>query len=345
VAEAVRARWVVASPSPRIASTRIRALLVVRELQKLGVDAGLAAESDQGGDVTVFCKSYSDRDIALARRLRGAGTRVIFDLCDNHFLLSADVVRRLGEMMEAAHAWVFSTPELRRACEQRLAFRRPAFTIADAVETQQSEFSANGIARWLARGRFALWKARTGIEAHREQRLLWFGNHVGSVADSGMILLSRLRTILEEAALRHSATLTLVSNSATAYRRITKGWRIRTFYLPWNLATFQEVLKLHSIAVIPFIPSEFNVVKSSNRLAMALYNGVAVVADSIPSYQEFADCAILDDWRGLDRYLSDPGLRVRHVALAQERISNGYLPGQIARNWLDTLEAVRCMES
>ena len=328
-----------------MASTRIRALLVVSELQKLGVDAKLAVDSDPGGDVTVFCKSYSDRDIALARQLRSAGTRVVFDLCDNHFLLSKEVVRRLGEMMEVAHAWVFSTAELRRACEQRLAFRRPTFVIADAVETRQSEYAANGIARWLARGRFALWKARTGIDTHREQRLLWFGNHVGSIAESGMILLGRHRTILEEAALRHSATLTVVSNSAAAYRRIIKGWKIPTFYLPWNLATFEDVLKLHSIAVIPFIPSEFNVVKSSNRIAMALYNGVAVVADSIPSYQEFADCAILDDWRGLDRYLSAPDLRARHVALAQERISNGYLPGQIARTWLDTLAAVRGMES
>jgi hypothetical protein len=245
-------------------------------------------------------------------------------------------------MMEIADAWVFSTPALQRVVEARLDFRRPSSVIADAVEASQSQWETNPVKRTLADWQFAAWRKVGGIRSVPiEKRLLWFGNHAGSAADSGMVNLGRLRPELEQCAAAHAATLTVVSDSRSAYQQLTRAWKIPTFYFSWNLCTFLDVLRMHAVVLIPFSGSEFNTVKSNNRLALSLYHGVAVVADSIPSYAEFKDCAFIDDWSGIDRYLSDESLRHGHVEAGRARVAANYLVAEIARHWKVLLGRLR----
>jgi len=61
---------------------------------------------------------------------------------------------------------------------------------------------------------------------------------------------------------------------------------------------------------------------------------LAVVADSIPAYEEFAPFCALDDWPGgLRRYLEDDSLRARHAAVGREYVLNNYMIEHAAADW------------
>jgi hypothetical protein len=329
----MKVRWVVAASDPKIASVRIRALAVVRELQRIGVDADMMADGEKPS-VVVFCKTYRRKDIELAYRLRSAGTLVIFDLCDNHFIHGGELASQLKDMMKAADSWVFSTPALQTLAVQYVGEDRGSRVIPDAVEEEQRSWERSALRALWQEYEMRRWQRRRLETGNPAARLIWFGNHAGSFSRSGMAHLVTVRPSLEQCARDHGATLTIVSNSRATYRRVTQGWNIPTSYLEWNLSTFLRVLRMHAIAVIPFAESEFDSVKSNNRLALCLYHGVAVVADRIPSYDEFADCAILDDWRGMDMYLRDDDLRKRHVAHGHARVVESYSMQRIGALWL-----------
>ena len=334
-------RWVASNTSPKIASTRIRVLSVIRELRAAGIDASLLSAGDARCDVAVFCKAYRDADIALAKRLKTGGTAIVFDLCDNHFFLGEAVVGRLRQMMALADSWIFSTPALQAIAESYVDFRRPSRVIPDAVEPDQASWETNPMRRAYGEFKLKWWEATSGILGHPAHlRLIWFGNHVGSAQDSGMVQLKQLQERLEKCASQFGATLTIVSNSRRAYRQLTKGWKIRTFYFAWNLVTFLRVLSMHSIALLPFKQTEFNDVKSNNRLALSLFHGVAVVADSIPSYEEFGDCTFLDDWAGIDRYLIDEDLRRGHVESGRAIVNARYTPSIILSRWIPAIDSL-----
>ena len=310
-------------------------------MRAAGVDASLLTASDTSCSVAIFCKAYRDDDIALARRLKSNGAAIIFDLCDNHFFLGEAVVGRLKQMMEIADAWIFSTPALQTTAESYLNFRRPTQVIPDPVDLDQASWETSSVRRTFNEVRLRWWQATSKIrEQPVHSRLIWFGNHAGSAEDSGMVLLHRLRAKLEECAEKFGATLTIVSNSHSAYVKLTEGWKIRTFYFAWDLVTFIRVLSMHSIALIPFTKTEFNNVKSNNRLALSLLNGVAVVADSIPSYQEFGGCAFLDDWGGIDNYLKDEGLRRRHIEAGRSLICAKYTPSIVCSQWIPVIDGL-----
>lgn len=332
-------RWIASSSSPSVASTRIRVLSVIKGLRVLGIDAALLSGDEPSCDVAVFCKTYRDEDIALATRLKRSGAVIAFDLCDNHFVLGDAVLRRLREMMTLANVWIFSTSALQRVAQRYLPVGRRAHVISDAVEVEQAVWEPNTIRRLWNEWKFVRWNARSGICSHPAGlRLLWFGNHAGSAADSGMMQLRPLRAPLERCAKDYGATLTIVSDSWRVYRQLTDGWGIRTFYFTWNISTFLRVLSLHSVALMPFANTEFNSVKSNNRLALSLYHGVAVVADGIPSYREFEACTFLDDWNGIEKYLTDDGLRRRHVEVGRAIVAEKYMPSNIHSQWASVIK-------
>ena len=79
-------------------------------------------------------KAYTSEDIECAKSLKANGARLIFDLCDNHFLLPKEKVIRLKEMMLLCDAWVSSTAEMARVIISQLGEAKPITVIGDAVE-------------------------------------------------------------------------------------------------------------------------------------------------------------------------------------------------------------------
>ena len=147
--------------------------------------------------------------------------------------------------------------------------------------------------------------------------------------------LTRLRTLLERQAAITPSSLTIISNNAETAARITSGWTMPTHYLEWHANTFSRALREHSAALIPVSRNPFTVCKTANRVLTAFMHDLNVIADSIPSYEPFAPCAVLDDWElGLGGYLEMTERRRSDVeagaALAHER----YSLDRVVQQWI-----------
>jgi hypothetical protein len=97
----------------------------------------------------------------------------------------------------------------------------------------------------------------------------------------------------------------------------------------------------HGTALIPINLDPFTVGMPANRVLTAFVHGLAVVGDSIPSYAEFRDCAVLDDWEtGLGAYRLDTAGREADVAQGRAIATGHFGIEAMARRWLDVLSAV-----
>ncbi len=171
--------------------------------------------------------------------------------------------------------------------------------------------------------------------------MVWFGIHGGPYHEHGMGDLLRIRPFVEQLHLRHKVQLTVVSNSKEKFSRLIAPWSVPTYYLEWSPLTFLPALRAHQIAVIPVTQNQFTRCKSNNRVATALAAGLGVVADTIPSYEEFAQVCRLDSWEeGLWDYVRDPALRSRDVRAGQALLSRRYSSERIADAWQELFNAV-----
>jgi len=334
--------WKPRYSDPRVASTRIRCLNPLNELQSLGYPVELfdRRRSDEYAAV-VYSKLYDDATYREAMALQRRGARIVLDLCDNHFynphgLRSLSKSRvQLTRMMALADELVASTPALSEAMRAELPGAKNITVIEDAVETAICGVPSSFWDHWREQRQLAkLVRALEQGKRNGRTPLVWFGIHGGPNADYGMLDLLKIRALLEQMNRTWPLSLTVISNSKRKYDRSVKGWSLPTYYLNWRAETLFPALRLHTIAVIPISENPFTRCKSNNRLALSLSQGLAVVADSIPSYRDFAEVCFLDEWRvGLERYLSDADLRRRHVERGQALVASEWSIGRIAAKW------------
>lgn len=345
--------WKPRYSDPRVASTRIRCLNPLAELQAQGYPIELfnRRRADEYAAV-VYSKRYDDATYDEAKALQKRGVRVVLDLCDNHFynpnglasLRSA--AAQLRRMMALADALVASTAAMADVMRAELSTPRSITIIEDAVETEIRGVRSPFWQRWWESREVAILLRRLAA-GYRDGRtpLVWFGIHGGPNAKYGMLDLLKLRPLLEKLSRSYPLSLTVISNSRKKYNRAIKSWPFPTHYLNWSADTLFTALRAHAIAVIPVSENPFTRCKSNNRLALSLNVGLAVVADSIPSYQDFAEVCCLDNWEtGLENYLFDSELRRRHVERGQTIIARDWSPRQLGekwRNFFDTLIAKR----
>jgi len=333
----IRVGWKPQNDEPRVASTRIRCLNPLKELQRQGYQAELYSDSQMDEyDIVVFLKAYSENDINLAVDLKQEGKIVIFDICDNHFLMNSERVTRLKRMFELADHWVTSTPALAAIIRANIdGDQKPIHIIEDAVEESLIAPVMNISSRIKARWNLDRLSRFLNSQANcASTHLVWFGTHQGSYKDSGLVHVNKLKCLLEELNIQHKLTLTVISNSREAFENIFSDWSIPAFYLDWNPYSFFRAMQLHSIAVIPIERNEFTKVKTNNRVVLSLQLGLGVVADSIDSYKEFSDCIVLDDWEnGLAQYITHPEIVGEHVRLGKKIIAQHYSLPVIASAW------------
>lgn len=337
-----RVGWNPQNDEPHVASARTRCLNPLGELKRRGLPVELYKEKrNDRYSVVVFSKAYNERNLNRALELKKQGKIVIFDLCDNNFLLHRDRVNRLRTILHAADFWVASSEELAGVIKEQMKdAQKPLFVIADAIETD------------LIRQRFDVLKK---VKAHRQladlkhflrqnkigPHLVWFGNHKGSYRDSGLLHVRKIKTLLEDMHKDYKITLTVISDSKQTFDDIFVDWNIPLYYLDWSPHTFYQALRAHTIAIIPVKINDFTRVKTNNRLILPLYLGLGVVADSIKSYQEFSECTFLDRWEeGLTTYIKSPHVIADHVKLGRDIISKKYTLPIIADLWSDLFQKV-----
>lgn len=341
--------WKPSSFDTRVASSRLRCLRPLSELQSRGYSVELFNPRHVSRyAAVVYSKIYDDASYYEAVNLRRRGTRIIFDLCDNHFCNPRDLNywkkagERLRRIMALADELVVSTEALAEIIKRELPMEKPITVIGDPVETEIKSSHTLIWRRWLVLRQSAsvLSKLRAGQDEGRTP-LVWFGNHGSPYAEGGMLDLQRIRSLLDGINRHYPISLTVISNSRRKYQRFIKPWLMPTYYLTWYPETFFPALRAHTIAVIPISDNPFTRCKSNNRLALALSEGLAVVADSIPSYRPFAGACYLADWeRGLESYLTDPHLRRSHVDLGRSIVNDEWTENRIADKWqrfFDTL--------
>ncbi len=347
----MRIVWIPFAASSRFASIRLRCLIPAAQLRVRGHDVQIDDSPEIRGhyDVAVFSKRYDSSAADLAARLTARGTRVLLDLCDNHFYSTyenaASRNRResLVKMIRIVDGVVASSHALAGVVREHVHDAPPIAVIEDPIEDLHGLESDAPFRDWLRVPSWFKWRSEILQRRRRgECGLVWFGNHGVDYSNvGGMGDLSKLKDILHELAREHSFHVSVISNHREKFRTLTKGWGIPCLYLDWTARTFGRSLGLHDIALIPIERNPFTVCKTANRVVTSLQAGVAVAADSIPSYAPFSGFVVLDDWfNGLARYLRDSSLRSRHVEEGRGRIQELFTPLRIADRWESVLLGV-----
>jgi hypothetical protein len=85
--------------------------------------------------------------------------------------------------------------------------------------------------------------------------------------------------------------------------------------------------------------SDWARVKSHNRLVSAIRGGRLALASPIPSYQELAAYAWVDEdlAAGVRWAIHNPAQAARRVAEGQRYVEEQFAPSVIGRRWADTL--------
>jgi hypothetical protein len=296
--------------------------------------------------ILVLSKRYDDEALTHARRLRQQGGVVVLDLCDNHLdaahedVTSVDRRRRLTRMLLEVDHLVVSTPALAEIVTSRTAYSGPITVIGDPVEDICLGRVRPG---WRAvAGAVRLEPLRARLLSRRRagtgSRVLWFGAHGVSYADGGMLDIGPL---LRRCAGDHRLSLTVVSNNWWKFVRFVRGIGVPTTYFEWNPRSFEALVRAHDLCVIPIKVNPFTMCKSNNRPATALWHGVPVVADAIPSYEELRSFTMLNRWEeGIRTYLEHPEVAAEHVRAGRDYLKARYGIDAITRQWLHVFAAV-----
>jgi len=299
----------------------------------------------------VLAKRYDPTSLAQALALRQRlGTRLVLDLCDNHFFARSPApewqarAHALRQAVEAMDLVVASTPELARVVRAQCPAAPEIVVIGDPAEPLHTPA---GWLRWRHAGAEARlvrlnWQLRAQDAPVPRARLVWFGQQGTAYADAGMADLACLRAPLEALNAQQAVSLTVISNSRARFDELMAGWALPTHYLAWHPATFSRALQAHEVALIPVSLNPFTVCKTSNRLVTALSHGLGVAAQSIPSYRDWADCTVQDDWGpGLLRLVQDTAWRHHLVQQGAARVAGELRPEQLAAQWQAALRRLQ----
>ncbi|RYG62921.1 hypothetical protein EON80_22210 [bacterium] len=316
--------WKNASNNAKVASVRIRCLEPVQILQGRGVPVELFRNGHTAQyKVVVFNKIYDQFHLDLARRLKGQGTKVVLDLCDNHFYNPkndpkvAERGNRLREMLALADVVTVPGTQLQSVLPV------PSQVIRDGVRPlSKMETWQRGLVKRFRR---------------HERNLVWFGNWGGTWGGErragGMSEMLPHRDRLVELAKKHDLGLTIISNNRKVFDETFGNWDMPVYYEKWGSdARLRRNLARFDGCLLPVSQDPFTLCKSNNRLALALYLGLPVIADEIPAYSEFAPYCILNDWEnGLESLVS--GQNLSDVRAGKEFVESHYMTIHAANDW------------
>ena len=280
--------------------------------------------------VVVFQKIYDDETVKLVSVLKARGVRTVFDLCDNLFHYDLDNppgqqkrIEQLNRMIETVDEISVSTPPLVDIIQERSG--RVPTIIDDAIEEPK-------ISR-LKQSYYTL-QNYFGSAKEKPFRVVWYGVSGTKNPPYGMIDLSRILPSLSELHKCVPLSLTVISNSSELFREYTSAVAFPKIYHEWNMTTFPYLFSGHDVCIVPVNANPLTLCKTNNRLVLSLLLNVPVVADRIPSYEEFSEFVLFSDWEhNLRTYASDPELRRRHVQLGRKHIRTVYTKDRTVSQW------------
>ncbi len=182
---------------------------------------------------------------------------------------------------------------------------------------------------------------RLGQRAAARRRVIWFGNHGAPHSMFGMPSLAAILPNLKALNEAIPIELAIVSNNVKQFTELFSNLPFPASYAQWDLLSIFANVSSADVCVLPNPRDDFSLCKSQNRAVLALALGVPVVADSIPSLDDFKECVIFDDWvGGIQTYLSDPDRTARDVARARGVIGRLFGRTAVTNLWQALLETV-----
>jgi glycosyltransferase involved in cell wall biosynthesis len=319
-----------------IASVRLRCLLPSRYLRAAGWASELLDTRDAHAyDVVVFQKIYDDEAIELARSLRYRGVRTVFDLCDNHLYIPVDRpelaerAARLRRMLECVDVVSVASEPLRELIPEY-----EALVVDDVLD----EFEVTRTLRMRS--------LLDRVGKARSLDLVWFGNAGEASPSFGLAHLPKIVPALNELHRSRSLRLTVMSNSPEACGSALANARFPSRYVEWRYESFPRLFAQNDICVIPIELNPFSVCKTANRIALSLRLGVPVVADRIPSFDDFADFVLFDRWpENVSQYAESRALRRMHVDAGRRYVAARYTPERAVAQWSAVLERALSTDS
>ena len=310
-----------------IASARYRVLIPTAQLMRMGHDVKIVvlppgasgkapqAIKDMACDVAVMSKSYYPEHLDLAQHFRARGVKVVADFCDDHFE-HPEIGAHFRSLAGVAHHLVASTPAMAEAIRRHVG--RDAAVVVDPVELPRGE------PRFQPR--------------FPALRLAWFGHALNL---DGLVA---RRNELHSLAMRHPLRLTLVTSPLEEARAATQALahpNLTVEYAEWSLDATRQAIDAADAVWIPVAPAPGKQVKSPNRLIEPLWRGRLAIADSLPSYEPFAD--LVPVGQGLEAAvvaaLADPQRVEHNIREAQRRIARRHSSFECGRQWLAAMGA------
>ena len=285
-------------------------------------------------DLAVFNKVFGAGDLSaaaaaqlgLAQRLKDGGARIMMDLCDNLF---ADARGELARpLLALCDAVTCNTDAMAEVVERETG--KPALVVGDPVE------GAMGTARVDATQPGLV--ARLRGAAPRPLKLLWFAGPL-----SNFLFLDALLPALAARARTLPLELHVVTQPyPEALQALERhaGGALGLRFTPWTPAVLQAALADCDAVLIPSRTDDpLKYVVSNNRLAQSLWAGRFVLANGMPSYLEFHDCAWLGDdlMQGIDWLVAHPREALARVRKGQERVAARYSSAAIGARWESVL--------
>ncbi|MEM7213607.1 MAG: hypothetical protein AAF479_17270 [Pseudomonadota bacterium] len=284
--------------------------------------------NDSACDVAIFQKAYSEQDISLVSTLADRGVATILDLSDNHWFNPdgredlTERATRLDRMVASVDLVTVPTEQLKH----RVSGNRCS-VVDDALEPLSWRYSLPAVRRPLER-----------LILGDRIRLVWFGNPGTPARGFGVVDLGSRMDQLNRFGSKFPIELTAVSKNEEVIRTHTQHAEFPVRYVPWSFEGIAGLLRQHDICVLPINRNAFTECKSPNRLILALRLGLPVVADSIPSYEEFSSFVTLDHWQGgLTAYATRSDVRRQHLRRARAYISARFGRQQLVIQWMSAI--------
>tara|TARA_Y100000389_G_C17453552_1_gene516457 strand:+ start:629 stop:1657 length:1029 start_codon:yes stop_codon:yes gene_type:complete len=325
--------------NPQKASSRIRYLNIIKYLNNANIELYNNKNHSKYSTI-LFGKKFLDEDVKLAKTIKDEGKSLYFDICDNYFHNPNNLesykkyTSNIKEMMNISDKVILSSNELKKHVIKELPqIKKKIIVIEDAHEEELIR-NCNLIEKITSILSFIKFKF---FFNKKDLNLVWFGNAKVKNAPAGMIDLINVKALIEKANKNHRINLTIISNNKDLYKKYIANWNIKTHYLEWDNNNFIDILKLQDAALIPIDINPFTQCKTNNRLVQSIMNNLDVIADEIPSYEEFYKYCFLNNWqKGLEEVINSKKNKEKKMIRingARKIIKEKYLINTISLRW------------
>jgi len=334
--------WKPKSQNPSIASVRYRCLIPLQELRKNGLAIDLFdADKVSKYRAIIFSKLYDENNQKLALQLKKNQTKIIFDLCDNHFYNPYNLPEyqkakvNLIKMIELADLVVCSSFALKKTILMEVNTCGDKITVIEDPVVPCNILDGNSDVKTEC-------NLLNNIGADvKPARLLWFGAFGSPNAQSGMIDILKISDLLIEFNKKYPIELIVCSNNVNLFNREIKPLPFKSYYIEWSEKNLDYLLRNVDAVVLPISKNPYTNCKTNNRLATSLLYGVPVISDSIESYESFRPYAFIDDWELGLTMLIERKYEVKEMAIRGRIYTlENFSKERIANQWASFLNKI-----